>query len=48
MGKTARISNEHKDLLILFADPKDDAVSVSFGGLNGFVRFLNQNQWIKA
>ena len=37
--KLQEFQNEHKDLLIMFADPKDDAVSVSFGGLNGFVRF---------
>lgn len=37
--KIQEFQNEHKDLLIMVASPKDDAISVSFGGLNGFVRF---------
>ena len=31
--------NQNKKLLILVASPEDDAISISFGGLNSFVRF---------
>lgn len=31
--------NENKDLLIMIASPKEDGISVSFGGLNTFVKF---------
>lgn len=37
--KIQDFQNEHKDVLIMVASPKDDSISVSFGGLNGFVRF---------
>lgn len=31
--------NEHKDLLIMVASPREDAISISFGGLGAFVKF---------
>lgn len=31
--------NENKDMLIMCASPKDDGISISFGGLNTFVKF---------
>lgn len=37
--KLQDFQNDHKDLLIMIASPKDDAISVSFGGLNTFVKF---------
>jgi hypothetical protein len=37
--KLQEFQNEHKDLLIMVASPADDSISISFGGLNTFVRF---------
>ena len=37
--KFQEFQNDNKDFLILIASPKDDAISISFGGLNGFVKF---------
>lgn len=37
--KLQDFQNENKDLLIMVASPADDAIAVSFGGLNGFVKF---------
>jgi hypothetical protein len=31
--------NEHKDAFIVVADPRSDSVSISFGGLNAFLKF---------
>ncbi len=31
--------NDNKDKLIMVADPRDDSISISFGGLNTFVKF---------
>ena len=38
-SKIQEYQNEHKDLLVLVASPADDSISISFGGLNTFVRF---------
>lgn len=31
--------NENREQLIMVADPREDSISISFGGLNTFVRF---------
>lgn len=37
--KIQDFQNENKNFLIMVASPKEDAISISFGGLNAFVRF---------
>jgi len=37
--KLQEFQNDNKDMLIMFASPVDDSISISFGGLNTFVRF---------
>lgn len=37
--KLQEFQNEHQDLLIMFACPLEDAISISFAGLNTFVKF---------
>lgn len=37
--KLQDFQNDNKDLLIIIACPKEDTVSISYGGLNGFVKF---------
>lgn len=46
--KLQEFQNEHKDLLIMFASPTDDAISISFGGLNSFVRFPESESMDKS
>lgn len=38
-SKLAEFQDANKDLLIMIASPREDSISISFGGLNGFVRF---------
>lgn len=37
--KLQDFTDENKDLLILFASPKEDSILVTYGGLRGFVKF---------
>ena len=37
--KLQEFQNENKDLLVMFACPKEDAISISYGGYNTFVQF---------
>lgn len=46
--KLQDFQNENKDLLIMLACPSEDAISVSFGGLNGFVKFPKPESFDKG
>lgn len=46
--KLQEFQNENKDLLIMFACPQEDAISVSFGGMNGFVKFPKPESFDKG
>lgn len=37
--KIQEFQDENKDLFIVVASPQDDGMSISFGGLNSFVKF---------
>lgn len=37
--KVQEWQDENKDLLVIVASPREDSISVSFGGINGFVKF---------
>lgn len=37
--KVQEWQDENKDLLVMVASPREDGISISFGGLNTFVKF---------
>lgn len=46
--KLQEFANENKDLLVMFACPQEDAILVSFAGLNGFVKFPKPESFDKG
>lgn len=38
-SKIQEWQNENKHVLVIIADPKSDSISVSYGGLNAFMKF---------